>query len=300
MDVNFQYSGKNVNNTESHLQIKLKATQLVEFIANKTAGQLNGYNSNDTLVKSFDLTKANWSLSLTNSTVSYNNAINSASNTTVSNSTVWTMTASTTLNTNATLSFQFLVTNGFAPMPGNNTLAPNAIKFSVALNNYTYSNPQSQLALKMIFKSGLRSDHISNNTEDHIDGLTRNKASEVNFGNGTTSGFFSWIDSYTVDGVNKTIVTSPAVSVDKEDSSYNQMYFSFAHGKNITWDPKVGVTRATTSIYDMYHPLSLTTSSTIPVSSVLPTTKSTPGFELLIAALSLGVIAIVTRRYNKH
>ena len=148
----------------------------------------------------------------------------------------------------------------------------------------------------MIFKSGLHSDHISNNTEDHIDGLTHNNASEVNFGNGTTSGFFSWVDNYTVDGVNKTIVTSPAVSVDHEDSAYNQMYFSFAHGNNITWDPKIGVTRATTSIYDIYHPMS----STIPT-SLSSSPKSTPGFEVLLAGLSLGVVAvIITKRLQKH
>ena len=197
LSVNFQYSGHNVNQTESnqnetHLQIKLKASKLVEFINNNTA--IPGFDSNDTLVKSFDLSNTNWNLGVSNSTVS--------------NYTVWKMTASTTIDTNASLSFQFFVTNGFALMTGNNTLAPNLIKFTVSLANYTYSSPQSQLALKMIFKSDLQSKSKSNNTEDHVDSLTQNKTSEVNFGNGSTESFLSWVDNYTVDGVSKRIETS--------------------------------------------------------------------------------------------
>ena len=208
LSVNFQYSGHNVNQTESnqnetHLQIKLKASKLVEFINNNTA--IPGFDSNDTLVKSFDLSNTNWNLGVSNSTVSYTNTV---ANSTVSNYTVWKMTASTTIDTNASLSFQFFVTNGFALMTGNNTLAPNLIKFTVSLANYTYSSPQSQLALKMIFKSDLQSKSKSNNTEDHVDSLTQNKTSEVNFGNGSTESFLSWVDNYTVNGVSKRIETS--------------------------------------------------------------------------------------------
>ena len=281
--VNFVYSGHSINQTENHLQIKLKLTKLVEFIDNKTSGIQNAYDLNDTLVKSYDLTTANWTLTVSNSTVS--------------NNTVWTMYASTIINTNATLAVKFLFTDGFAQLTGNNTLAPNLVKFNVYIENYTYSSPQSQLALKTIFQSSLHSDQISNQTEDHTDGFTHNKESAVNFGNGSTDGFFSWADNYTVDGVNKQIVTSPSVSVDREDNSYNQLYFSFAQGTNITWDPKIGVTRATTFAYDIMQSLSANSSA---LSSLSSASMNTPGFELLMAVLSIGAITIVTRRYYKH
>ena len=307
LDVSYEYLNQT---THSNLEIELKATKLVEFIDNKTAGQLNAYDHNDTLVKAFDLATANWTLAISNSTV--NSYI------------VWKMTASTTINTNAVLSFQFLVSNNYVSMANNNILAPNVIKFTTTINNYVYSNSQSRLALKMIFKSDLQSKSISNNTEDHVDGLTQTNASEVNFGNGSTDGFFSWQDNYTVDGVSKQIETSPAVSVDLEDSSYNQMYFSFYHGNTISWDPKIGVTRTSTSLYDSQNPLNLnpnttTTNSNNPsvtsptttsnpinpttapssVNSINSSTKSAPGFEIILVGFSLIVIAVITKRFHK-
>ena len=105
------------------------------------------------------------------------------------------------------------------------------------------------------------------------------------------------------------------------------MYFSFAHGNIISWDPKIGVTRASTSLYDNQHPLNLnsstttttnTTTSTNPTnpsnptttnnfvhsesssSSVSSPTKSTPRFEVLLSDLSLGVIAVISKRLQKH
>lgn len=277
LQVNFQYSGESANHTESHLGIKLKATNLVEFMDNKTAGQLNGLDGNDTVLKTINLQNLSWNLSLTNQTLS--------------NNSLWIMTATTTVNTNATLTFQFLLTDGFFAMAGNNTLTPNLIKFSVSLLNYKFENSQSQIALQTIFKSNLNSDHISNQTEDHTDGFTHNSQSAVNFANGTTAGFFSWADNYTVNGQSKPIISSPAVTVDKEDNTYNQMYFSFLQGSNITWDPSVGVTLATTSPGAI---LSLLSSN-----SSLSSAKSTPGFEYLVALSSIVVLATYSKRYIK-
>lgn len=271
LQVNFQYSGESVNHTESQLGIKLKATNLIEFMDNKTAGQLNGLDGNDTVLKNINLQNLPWKLTLTNQTVS--------------NNTLWTMTATTTVNTNATLAFQFLLTDGFFAMSGNNTLTPNLIKFTVSLLNYKFENSQSHIALQTIFKSNLHSDHISNTTEDHTDGFTHNNQSAVNFANGTTAGFFSWADNYTVNDQSKPIVVSPAVTVDKEDNAYNQMYFSFLQGSNITWDPSVGVTLATTSPGAI---LSLLSSSS---------NKTSPGYEFLLAIITIGAIAIYSKRH---
>ena len=151
---------------------------------------------------------------------------------------------------------------------------------------------------------GIESDHISNTTEAYKDGLTKDKESSVNFGNTTGSkGFFSWADNYTVDGVNDSVVTSSSVSVDHEDNAYNQMYFTFNQGNVISWDPAVGVNRASLpsaslGLLSVNTPASTTTSSAAPTnSSPAPAAnKSSPGFEAIAVMLSVGVIAIVSKR----
>lgn len=283
MNIHFSYSGQ-FNNTKTVLQIGLEASRLNEFINNNTA--IPGYDSNDTLLNSINLRDMIWNLTVSNSTLN--------------NVTTWTINAQASLTNTSTITFQFVFSNGFASLAGNSTLGPNALKWSVIISNYHYSAPNSQLALKMLMKSGdhndgFKSDKISNQTEDHKDGLAHGNESAVNFGNGTTAGFFSWADSYMVDGQNKTIVTSPAVSVDREDTAQNQLWFSFAQGNVINWDPKVGVDRSTAFSYDMAHPIVLSTA--VPVSS---STKASPGFEMLAVILSLGVVALVTKRKFKN
>ena len=291
LSIHFSYSGE-VNHTEKELEMGLQARQVVEFVNNNTA--VPGYDQNDTLLNTFDLSAVNWTLTM--------------SNTTVNNDTIWSINETAPLGT-GTIQFQFLFTNGFATIGGNNTLGPNALKRTMVISNFTYNTTNSQLGLQMLMNSGqnndgFSSDQISNQTEDHRDGLTHDNVSAVNFGNLTTGGFFSWLDNYNVDGVNHTIVTSPSVTVDHEDSSQNQLYFSFVQGHVISWDPKVGVDRSTTSAYDIANPFTAPSTSTSPVvvssSTSSTSNKSSPGFEILVSVLSIGVIGLVSRRRFRH
>jgi hypothetical protein len=288
----FEFSGKTVNESESQLSMELEVRKIIEFIDNSSSNSIGGFDSNDTLINSFDIRSFVWNLDVGNSSIN--------------NNTVWSINASTTFNSNASLSFQFILSEGYSVLD-NNTLAPNSLKYSVAINNYTYSNLSSQIALEMKIKSNLESEHISHETEDHKEGLTHDNESSVNFGNGSSTGFFSWADSYLVDGVNESIVTSNSVMVDDEDSSQNKLYFSFAHGNDIYWDPKVGVTRATTSPYVIQQVSSSTTAIiSISTSQDLPTEKSTntsqsaPGFELVAIILSIGVMTLRLRKSKNN
>ena len=306
LKIEFSYS--NQTQTKSELQIKLIANQIVEFINSNTA--IPGYDPQDTLLHTYNLSSVNWALSVSNQTVN--------------NDTIWLVDVSGALSSSSTIDFTFELTNGYALLSANNVLSPNALKWSVKISNYQYSAPNSQLALQMLMSSGqhnsgFSSDTISNQTEDHTDGLTQNNESAVNFGNGTTDGFFSWADQYSVDGNNETVVTSPVVSVDQENTTYNQLYFSFDQGKIINWDPKVGVDRNSTSLYDIQHPYvapsttltssSVSSSVTSPVANNSPSVsltfsgnqnKNSPGFEIIAVMLSLGVIGLVSRKRFKN
>ena len=305
LKVNFEFSGKTVNQSESELKIGLETRRVYEFIDNISSGLPNGFDSNDTLLKTFDLRNAVWNLEF--------------SNFTVSNVTAWSINASTQLTNYSSLEFQFIFTGGFLALDNNNTLAPNALKYSVLISNYTYSDPSAQLALEMTLRSGtnrsgFESEHINHETEDHMEGLTHDKESSVNFGNGSSTGFFSWIDSYLVDGVNESVVTSPSLTLDGEDHSQNIMVFSFAHGSDISWDPKVGVTRATSSSYVDQQINSISSSSSVTTTSETTSTadsvdintttqgdqvSNTPGFELFTFIFSLGVFIIYTKNFRK-
>ena len=289
LSINFGFSGETVNHTESELHIKLRARSMVEFIDNNTA--VPGYDLNDTLVNKINFNNLTWSFTV--------------SNTTVSNTTVFTIDAKaflTSANTSS-IDFNFVLSTGYAQITNATTLAPNAIKWTVVVSNYVFSSSQSKLALQMQMQSGtnndgIESDHIANSTEAYKDGLTKQKESAVNFGNTTGSkGFFSWADNYSVDGVNESVVTSPAVSVDHEDNSFNQMYFTFNQGNVISWDPSVGVSRASLPSASLGL-LSVNTVNTLSsVVSVSSSAKSTPGFEVIAVMLSIGVIALVSKKH---
>ena len=306
LSVNFGFSGETINHTESELHIKLRARSVVEFIDNNTA--VPGYDLNDTVLNTIGLRNAVWSFSVTN--------------TTVSNTTLYHIDAKAYLDQTNTSSigFNFVLSTGYAAISNSTTLAPNAIKWTVVINNYSFNNSQSKLALQMQMQSGqnndgFESDHISNTTEAEKDGLTTQKESAVNFGNQTGSkGFFSWADNYTVDGVNDSVVTSPSVSVDHEDSSYNQMYFTFNQGNLISWDPSVGVNRASlpSANLGLLSVTSTSTSTSTSSSSVTSSysssssagspskSNSAPGFELFAVILSIGVLGLVNRRWFKN
>lgn len=305
LQIQFSYSG-NINQIESELQMNLEARKVVEFINNNTA--IPGYDAHDTLLHTYDLRSVDWTISVSNNTV---NGI-----------TVYIVKATGALTSSATISFTFDLSNGYAQLAAGNVIGPNVLKWSMQISNYQYSSPNSQLALQMTMSSGYQSsDKISSQTEDHTDGLTLSNESAVNFDNGTTHGFFSWADQYSVDGHNQTVVTSPDVSVDKQDPTQNQMYFSFLQGKIINWDPKVGVTRSSTSLYDIQHPYVPVTSSSnsgsssssgsnsnsvatnspsVSSSSAFNKNKTSPGFEIIAVMLSLGVIGLVSKRKFKN
>ena len=291
LKVSFEFSGE-VNHSETSLHIGLEARQVVEFIDSNTA--VPGFDVNDSVINTYDLRNANWTLQF--------------GNTTTGNDTVWNINATAPIGSGQ-VEFQFLLTNGYALQADGNTLAPNSLKWSVVFSNYSYDSSSTQLALKMTLKSGsdrsgFESDHYTNQTEDTKDGLTHNNESAVNFGNTSSTsaqatGFFSWADTYVADGVNNSVVTSPSLSVDSEDGTQNQMYFSFVQANNINWDPKVGVDRTTSSSYVANQ---IATSTSLAVSSTADSSQSpsAPGFEFIALIIAFGGMAVFSKKHLKR
>ena len=214
------------------------------------------------------------------------------SNTTVNTVTTWFVNATATFNNNALIKFMFIFSNGYSLIDNSSLIQPNSLKYSVEIQNYSYISTNSQLALEMNFKSDLQSNKISHDTEDYKNGYTNKPESGVNFGNGSATGFFSWTDNYSVDGVMKPIITSTSVSVDNEDSSQNALFFSFAHGKNIFWDPKVGVTQSTFSAVSPNELLSNSLNSN--------QTTGVPGLESIAVVFGMMILAFRLRKRKNN
>ena len=90
----------------------------------------------------------------------------------------------------------------------------------------------------------------------------------------------------------KPIITSTSVSVDNEDSSQNALFFSFAHGKNIFWDPKVGVTQSTFSAVSPNELLSNSLNSN--------QTTGVPGLESIAVVFGMMILAFRLRKRKNN
>ena len=278
LKVEYQFSGQTQNDSNGELSIQLEARKIIEFIDNKTAGQLSGFDGNDTVENIFDMRTFNWNLTI--------------SNTTINSTTTWFVNATAAFNNNALIKFMFIFSNGYSLIDNSSLIQPSSLKYSVEIQNYSYVNANSQLALQMNFKSDLQSNKISHETEDYKNGYTNKPESGVNFGNGSATGYFSWTDNYSVDGVSKPIITSTSVTVDNEDQSQNTLYFSFTNGKDIFWDPKVAVTQSTFSAVAANELITNSINSS--------QTTGVPGLESITVVFGMVILAFSLRkRKNK-
>ncbi|MFW9930565.1 MAG: hypothetical protein ACFFD1_14345 [Candidatus Thorarchaeota archaeon] len=270
----------------SELGMAIEFRKVVEFIDNTSNSNntVNGLDSTDKVVNSFDFGSINWSFDYTNKSVN--------------NQTLYTISV-TGMKDGATFQFVFYFATSFVQLDNNTILQPTAGKFDFNIKNYSYNTSTSQLALETKFKSELESRNINHDTEDEHYNLTKLQESGINFGNSSYTGFFSWADQVNVDGVNSPVVISPVMNDDAEGAGQTKMYFSFAHGNNISWDPKVGVSMSTAGI-----PLAIsTTESSLIISSPMTTNlgkSTTPGFEVFtLLSMTLLVGIVVNKRKTR-
>ncbi|MFX1477096.1 MAG: hypothetical protein ACFFCI_03090 [Promethearchaeota archaeon] len=121
----------------------------------------------------------------------------------------------------------------------NNTLInPTESKIAIEINNFNYINNSSRLALYTILKSD-EDFEPEEETEDEDNGYSSNEKGIIT-SNIDYTGFFSWQENATIDGVSRKVKRSE-IKVDEHNESEQQMYINYPHGTKIYHDPKIGI-----------------------------------------------------------
>jgi len=120
----------------------------------------------------------------------------------------------------------------------NSLITPNQVKINIEINNFGYSNNNSQLALYIKLESELDFER-EEETEDENKGFAINEQGLITAINQFT-GFFTWQENATIDGINQQ-VQSTSITTDDLDEDEQKMYINYQRGINIFHDPKIGV-----------------------------------------------------------
>lgn len=116
-------------------------------------------------------------------------------------------------------------------------VSPNQLKIDIGIHNFNYTEPDSVLALKVELESEFEVDYENDDeTEDEEDGRASNEQ-QVEIVAGDYIGFFSWIETVMVDGVEQVVKATPI----ETDIDENKMYLCYPRGTEIIHDPKVGL-----------------------------------------------------------
>lgn len=175
-------------------------------------------------------------------------------------------------------SSEFALVNGIL-------IAPTQIKIDVGIHGFDFDEPDSNLALKIALESEVDVDFEEDEeTEDEEDGRA-NDEQGIDISLGEYSGFFSWIENVTVDGVNHLVKASPLISDEEE----TRLYLNYPRGNEIIHDPKIGIA-------DILQNLSISLFEGIPWIALPDVTM----YELLIVSGAvlgvIGVLMLITRK----
>lgn len=140
-------------------------------------------------------------------------------------------------SSNGLFSLQFYLTNEFS-LVNDALITPTEMKFDIGINDFPYANDSSALALKIRLEAESKYEH-DEDTEDENEGRSTNEE-EVEVSMNGFTGFFSWIESVTVDGITHVVKSSP-VDEDDNDPTEQKIYLNYPRGSHILHDPKVGV-----------------------------------------------------------
>ncbi len=121
----------------------------------------------------------------------------------------------------------FIVVNG-------TVVAPSQMKIDIIIDGFNYTDTSSQLALMIKLHSQTETSH-DDETEDEEDGRATDET-EVDFTMTGFNGFFSWVETAVIDGVEYPVNSS----IDEVSSGETNLYLNYAHGELIIHDPKIG------------------------------------------------------------
>ncbi|MFW9994681.1 MAG: hypothetical protein ACFFD4_21745 [Candidatus Odinarchaeota archaeon] len=262
-----------VDSLEAELQFEVGVSRLIEY--NDTDGDGIYNASSDQVVQEVPL-----------------NDFQSIvfSNTTSGNTPVHVLTVRTT---DGVFTFRMYIAGEFASINGS-LLSPAEVKIDIEIHGFNYLNASSDLALQVKLKSSSEYE-VDEETGDEEDNLAANETSLVTGTSaGNFTGFFSWTETASVDGVAKAVKTSP-LGVDEDDENdhqdgayviKNKFYLNYPRGQDIIHDPKIGVTGILREV-----PAGQDTGTGTNNGS----DSSIPGFGMLALVIS-GMVALVVKK----
>ncbi|MFW9767552.1 MAG: hypothetical protein ACFFF9_04485 [Candidatus Thorarchaeota archaeon] len=114
------------------------------------------------------------------------------------------------------------------------TIAPTQVKIDVMITGFNFTDPSSQLALKVELSSALETS-FDDSTEDEEDGRAVSEA-EMDVLLTDVTGFFSWKESAEIDGVTYQVNSS----IHEVSATETEIFLNYPQGNEIVHDPKIG------------------------------------------------------------
>ncbi|MHA2050212.1 MAG: hypothetical protein ACW986_11400 [Promethearchaeota archaeon] len=115
---------------------------------------------------------------------------------------------------------------------------PTQIKIDIEIDNFNYLNGSSNLALYTMLNSeeGYEQDDETYDEEKEYALSEKGVITSLN----TFTGFFSWKENASIDGISKRILVSE-IDVDDHNETEQKLYINYPRGNNIYHDPKIGI-----------------------------------------------------------
>jgi hypothetical protein len=156
-------------------------------------------------------------------------------------------------------------------------IAPTQVKIDVMIMGFNFTDPSSQLALKVELSSELETS-FDDSTEDEEDGRAVSEA-EMDVLLTDITGFFSWKESAEIDGVTHLVNSS----IDEVTATETDIYLNYPQGDEIIHDPKIG-----------FEDLLLTGGSPPPIPEILA--DNLLPISIGVAIVVVGVAFVLKRR----
>ncbi len=212
---NFEFERDN-DTVETEIEFEVVLTEIIEYRDIAADGYYN--ESTDEVVQVYELDE-------------FNPIVYTIE--TISNNTVHVF----AIETNDTVFSATIYIAGEFSLVNDVLVAPTQLKIDIGIHNFNYTELDTVLALKVKLGSELEVDYEDDDvTEDEEDERATDEH-EVEISIGDYSGFFSWIETATVDGVVKEVKATP-IEIGEEE---NKLYLNYPRGNEIIHDPKIGI-----------------------------------------------------------
>ncbi|MHA2254939.1 MAG: hypothetical protein ACXAAM_02600, partial [Candidatus Heimdallarchaeaceae archaeon] len=201
---------------ETEIEFEVKLTEIVEFIDTNANGIYDGSDDDKIQVLKLDSFKP----------IDYTVE-------TIDNETVHVLFVETI---DEVLSATLYASGEFADINGV-IVAPTQVKIDIGIHNFNYTEDDSQLALKVKLESEREVDYEDDDETEDEDLGHADSEHGIAVLLDEYSGFFSWIETAMVDGVEQEVKVTPL----EMNAEENKMYLNYPRGTEIIHDPKVGL-----------------------------------------------------------